>query len=73
MNKDDILKAFYGLSSEDQEAVRKEIAGTGATGGGEAGCCPPAFKEHMKQMAEGMKPGGNPMAMCKEMMTKCGA
>jgi hypothetical protein len=73
MNKDDILKAFAELCSEDQEAVRKEITGSGASQEGEAPCCPPTFHNHMKRMAGEMKAVGGPMAICKEMMAKCGA
>lgn len=71
MNKDDILKAFAELSPEDQKAVRTELtreeeveeAGSPFGSGG--------MKEHMKEMMEKMKEGGDPMAICKEMMKKC--
>jgi hypothetical protein len=71
MNKEDLLKSFAEMSTEDQEAIRAELAKGGTEGAGAAGG-PMEMKKHMMEMMEKMKTGGDPMALCKEMMEKCG-
>ena len=67
MTRDEFLKAFADMSSEDQEAIRAEITGKGKRQEAGATCCP---TDPMEKMMEKMKAGGNPMSMCKEMMKK---
>ena len=62
MTKEEILKSFAELSPEDQEAIRKEIAGGGTTG---------SPMEMCQQIMEKIHKGEEPMSVCKEMMAKC--
>ena len=73
MNKEEFLKAFAELSAEDQNAVRAELTGKGASEETEAAGGPMAMCHEM--MAK-MTAGKDPKAMCEEMMRnmagKCG-
>ncbi len=74
MKREDFLKAFAEMSPEDQEAIRAELTGKGAPQEAGSPCgpmgMPEGMKEHMMEMMEKMKAGGDPMTMCKEMMEK---
>ncbi len=64
MNREDFLKAFAEMSPEDQETIRAELIGKGAsheTGDPMAMC---------HAMMEKIMASGDPMAMCQEMMQK---
>jgi hypothetical protein len=62
MTKDEILKSFAELSPEEQEAIRKEIAGGETTG---------SPMEMCQQIMDKIQKGEEPMTVCKEMMQKC--
>lgn len=59
MKRQDFIKAFAEMSTEDQEAIRAELIGKAAD---------PIAKCH--SMMEQIMASGNPMAMCQEMMEK---
>ncbi len=66
MNKDDVLKAFEGLSAEDQQAVRAEIAERAA-----ASCCSAdEMQKHMAAVMKMMQSSEKPMECCQQMMDK---
>ncbi|MFQ5801560.1 MAG: hypothetical protein ACE5JQ_01525 [Candidatus Methylomirabilales bacterium] len=64
MKREELLKAFAEMSSEDQEAIRVELIRTGAS----RGAWDPMAMCH--DMMEKMKAGVDPMAMCRDMMEK---
>ncbi len=64
MKKEDFLKAFAEMSSEDQEAIRAELIGKGAS----REAADPMAMWH--RMMEKIMASGDPMAMCREMMQK---
>ncbi len=81
MKREDFLKAFAEMTPEDQDAIRAELIGKGAsqeTGEPLAMCHAMmenimASKDPMamcKEMMEKMKAGGSPMAMWQEMIQK---
>ena len=67
MKREDFLKAFAGMSLEDQEEIRTEITKKRETGEEETGGGPMAI---CHEMMEKMKAGENPMTVCHEMMEK---
>lgn len=71
MKREDFLKAFAEMSPEDQDAIRAEIVGKGASTASGAACAPGAMKQHMMEMMKKIQAGDNPMAMCQEMMGMC--
>lgn len=64
MNKEDFLKAFTEMSSEDQEAIRAELIAKEAR---QEAADPMAM---CREMMNKMKAGGSPMEMFQEMMQK---
>jgi hypothetical protein len=72
MNKEELLKAFAGMSAEDQQAIRAQLKKS-ETQGKETPCCPGPIKEHMMEMMKAMIEKGqeNPMKMCQQMMQMC--
>ncbi len=67
MNKEEVLKAFEGLSAEDQRAIRVELAERGA-----AGCCSAdEMQQHMAAMMKMMQSSEKPMECCQQMMEMC--
>ncbi len=81
MKKEDFLRAFTEMSSEDQEAIRAELIAKGAR---QEAADPMAMCHSMmekilasgnpmamcQEMVDKMMAGGDPMAMCREMMDK---
>lgn len=66
-SKDDVLKAFAELSTEDQSAVREEFSERAAES-----CCSSGEKQkHMGAMMKMMSSSENPMDHCSEMMEMC--
>ena len=71
MNREDILKAFAGLSPEDQDAIRKEFAKQ-ETPSESADCCGSGgMGEHMTAMMQMFLSGEQPMERCQDMMGAC--
>lgn len=73
MTRDEILKAFAGLSAEDRKAVQEGIVSekAGETSGGKEGTGGPA--DMCREIMGKLQEGGDPMTICKEMMAKrCG-
>ncbi len=67
MNKEEVLKAFEGLSPEDQRAIRTELAERGT-----AGCCSAdEMQQHMAAMMKMMQSSEKPMESCQQMMGMC--
>jgi hypothetical protein len=67
MNKEEVLKAFEGLSASDQRAVRTELAERGA-----AGCCgSDEMQQHMAAMMKMMQSSEKPTESCQQMMGMC--
>ena len=64
MKKEDLLKTFAQMSSEDQEAIRAELIGKVASRGA---WDPMAM---CQDMMEKIKASGDPVAMCRDMMEK---
>ncbi len=67
MNTKDLVKAFQGMSPEDQATIRAALLSNGA----ERGCCSEPEKDQLAQMMSKMQKSRNPMAMCMEMMRMC--
>ncbi len=62
MNKEEVLKAFEGLSAEDQRAIRVELAERGA-----AGCCSAdEMQQHMAAMMKMVQSSEKPMESCQQ-------
>ena len=70
MTRDEFLKMFLEMASEDQEAIRAGVVGSASTAGA-APCSPAAMKQHMMEMMKKMETSDNPMAMCMQMMHMC--
>ena len=69
MTRNEVLKAFEQLSTEDQQAVRAELT-KGASDG--APCCGgEEMKEHMESMMKMMHSSDDPSASCEQMMAMC--
>ncbi len=67
MNKEEVLKAFEGLSAEDKRAIRVELAEHGA-----AGCCSAdEMQQHMAAMMKMMQSSEKPMESCQQMKGMC--
>ena len=67
MNREDVLRAFEGLSAEDQQAVRTELAERAS-----AGCCGAGeIKQHMAAMMKMMQSSEKPMEGCQQMIGMC--
>lgn len=64
MNKEDFVRAFTQMSSEDQEAIRAELIAKGAR---QEAADPMAT---CREMMDKMKAGGSPMEIFQEMMQK---
>jgi hypothetical protein len=64
MKKEDFLRAFTEMSSEDQEAIRAELIAKGAR---QEVADPMAM---CREMVDKMKVGGGPMEIFQEMMQK---
>ncbi len=62
MKKEDLLKVFAQMSSEDQEAIRAELIGKG----GARGVWDPMAM--CQDMMEKIKASGDPWTVCREMM-----
>ena len=66
MNEEEILKAFEGLSAEDQQAARTELSARGA-----AGCCSAnEMQQHMAAMRKMIQSSEKPVECCEQMMQK---
>ncbi len=70
MTRDEFLKAFFEMASEDQEAIRAVLVGSASTASA-APCSPAAMKHHMMEMMKKMETSDEPMACCQEMMGMC--
>lgn len=70
MTRDEFLKAFSEMASEDQEAIRAGLVGSASTAGA-APCSPAAMKQHMMEMMKKMETSDEPMACCQEMIGMC--
>lgn len=66
-NKDDVLKAFSELTTEEQQAVREELSQRAS----ESCCSSGEMQKHMGAMMKMMSSSENPMEDCKDMMEMC--
>ena len=67
MNKEESLKAFEGLSAEDQQAARTRLTERGAVG-----CCSAdEMQQHMAAMMKMIQSSEKPMECCQQMMGMC--
>lgn len=66
-SRDDVLKAFAELSTEDQQTVREELSARAAES-----CCNPAeMQKHMGAMMKMLGSSEQPMDHCNQMMEMC--
>ena len=68
MKKEEFIKAFGKMSSEDQAAIRTALMETAKSA---SSCCSDAEMGHMKEMMAKMEASENMASMCQEMMRMC--